>query len=279
MRCERRRIALTVALGVVALTVAGCGSQQDHRPSAAATGHPVERAFLQAMQPHHHAALELTEVAAHRARSADVRRIAEGIAATQGPEIERMRKIHLRLFKTPLVPDETAHEQLGLSAREAGMGHGDPVARLTRATAFDRAFLGEMIAHHEGAVRMARAVLARTHDAELRALARGIVTTQEKELEEMKAVRAARYAGDTPAPEVGRGEPKGGHDRRRGRRGGERPGADDAEVDGGSRGRRGAPTRGGRDVVCPGSPRAPARSGCPKRRRARRPRPDSLTPR
>jgi uncharacterized protein (DUF305 family) len=58
--------------------------------------------------------------------------------------------------------------QLGLSAKEAGMDHMDGAAMIRGERPFDRAFVEEMIPHHEGATRMAEAVLARTRDQELR---------------------------------------------------------------------------------------------------------------
>jgi uncharacterized protein (DUF305 family) len=50
---------------------------------------------------------------------------------------------------------------------------------------FDRAFLEEMIVHHEGAVLMAREVLKISEKTELRNLANEIITAQEKEIEMM----------------------------------------------------------------------------------------------
>ncbi len=50
----------------------------------------------------------------------------------------------------------------------------------------DRVFLAEMIVHHEGAVDMAEAVLARGKHPELKELAGDIVTAQTKEIAQMK---------------------------------------------------------------------------------------------
>jgi uncharacterized protein (DUF305 family) len=45
-----------------------------------------------------------------------------------------------------------------------------------------------MVAHHEGAVAMAREVLGAGTNAEVRALASGVVATQEAEIEEMRGM-------------------------------------------------------------------------------------------
>ena len=52
--------------------------------------------------------------------------------------------------------------------------------------AFDQVFLTEMIAHHEGAVEMAKMVLEQSNRPELKQLANEIITAQEKEITQMK---------------------------------------------------------------------------------------------
>lgn len=51
---------------------------------------------------------------------------------------------------------------------------------------FDRAFLQEMIIHHQGAVDMAKMVLDRSNRQELRKLAEEIISAQNNEIDMMK---------------------------------------------------------------------------------------------
>lgn len=51
----------------------------------------------------------------------------------------------------------------------------------------DRHFIEEMIPHHEGAIAMAKLALERSKRAEVRSLAEGIITAQEKENRDMRA--------------------------------------------------------------------------------------------
>ncbi len=51
---------------------------------------------------------------------------------------------------------------------------------------FDKAFLSEMITHHQGAVEMAKAVLKTSKRPELIKLANDIISAQTKEIEMMK---------------------------------------------------------------------------------------------
>lgn len=51
---------------------------------------------------------------------------------------------------------------------------------------FDRAFLAEMIVHHEGAVSMAEQALTNASHAELKQMAQDIITPQTSEIAQMK---------------------------------------------------------------------------------------------
>ncbi len=56
----------------------------------------------------------------------------------------------------------------------------------SKGDSFDKAFLEEMIVHHEGAVDMAELVLGKSDRPELRKLAEEIIAAQTKEIGDMK---------------------------------------------------------------------------------------------
>lgn len=58
---------------------------------------------------------------------------------------------------------------------------------------FDKAFLEEMIVHHEGAIEMAEMLLANTQRPELKMLGENIIAAQTGEVEIMKGWLAAWY--------------------------------------------------------------------------------------
>ncbi len=87
-------------------------------------------------------------------------------------------------------------------ARMDDMGHGsmskmmdDMAAGLKDKTGddFDKAFLDEMIVHHEGAVDMANTVLEKSKREELRNLANDIIAAQTTEIEQMNAWKKAWF--------------------------------------------------------------------------------------
>lgn len=181
-----RVLKLAASLGalVVTVLVAACGG--DDKPDP-------QQAFLQAMVPHHRSAVEMAQVAQTEGRTAFVKNLSSDIIRTQTGEIGQMGRIHERLFDAPLTPDEGAYSALGLSAREAGMNHMDGANTIRGKRPFDRAFVDEMLSHHEGATRMAEAALAKTDDRELRDLETGIIAAQKKEIAEMKRFREREY--------------------------------------------------------------------------------------
>ncbi len=151
------------------------------------------------MIPHHQSAIAMARVAKHRARHPQITELADAIITAQAREIRQIKRIHRRLFDEPILPNEDAHEALGLSAEGAGMAHTDSTAELNDARPFDKAFIDGMVSHHQGAVRMALAVRDETADDEIGALANAIVTTQSNEIEAMNQWRDAWYGAPSPA--------------------------------------------------------------------------------
>ncbi|CAA9492504.1 MAG: hypothetical protein AVDCRST_MAG17-858 [uncultured Solirubrobacterales bacterium] len=183
-----RSFKLPTALGVLVLAVfvAACGGSEQPDP---------QQAFLQSMVPHHRSAVDMAEVAETEAQTEFVKNLASEITRTQTEEIGQMGQIHRRMFDAPLKPDMGAHMALGLSAQQAGMNHMDGANTIRGKKPFDRAFVDEMIPHHQGAMRMAEAVLAKTDDPRLRSLGEGIIAAQRKEVGEMKRFREREYGG------------------------------------------------------------------------------------
>ena len=208
-------LVLTAAIGLGWLIGAQSDHDMDsghdmHEPAAAARDDSdVERGFLAAMVPHHQSGIDMADIALDHAAAAEIKRLARAIRDTQGDEIERMELIHRRLFDAPLKPDEDAHAALGLTMEEAGMGHDEAMMReLASARPFDRAFVDEMVPHHEGAIAMAKVLLERTDDAELKQLGQAIIDAQQREIAAMNDFRTKEYGGPVPDEKPSGG---GGH--------------------------------------------------------------------
>jgi uncharacterized protein (DUF305 family) len=192
----RLRPALPIALA--ALVAAGLGACGDDNSSS--SNDQTQRAFLEAMVPHHQSAVEMARVARRRAEHPEIRELAGAIVSAQEKEIAQMRRIHRRVFGGPLLPNADAHAQLGLSPEQAGMVHGEDAVRTLRTEKpFDRAFIDAMIPHHQGAIRMARVMVAEGGNTKILELADAIVGAQAQEIREMNRWRADWYGADSPA--------------------------------------------------------------------------------
>lgn len=64
---------------------------------------------------------------------------------------------------------------------------------------FDKTFISEMIAHHVGAVEMAKLSEKQAKHDEIKLLSKDIITAQEKEISEMRQWQIQWGYGSTPA--------------------------------------------------------------------------------
>jgi len=171
---------LPVLLAAGALTVAGCGDDNSSSDTgAAAAGNAVDRAFIADMVPHHQSAVTMAKIAQERGESAFVKQLADDIVRTQNQEIDVMRREDQTLA-------EAGIEKGSLGVAEHMMGMDADVQSLKTAKPFDKAFITEMIPHHEGAVTMANAELSKGKSTKLKLLAQDIITAQEREIAAMR---------------------------------------------------------------------------------------------
>jgi uncharacterized protein (DUF305 family) len=137
--------------------------------------------FAQMMIPHHEQAVELATLAETHTTNPKILDLAARIKAAQAPEISQMRG----WLKTA---------GMGMSGSDnmamPGLVSDADMATIKAASGakFDKLFLVHMIAHHEGAITMANDVLKTSTNDEVISLAKTIVTSQQAEIDEMKAL-------------------------------------------------------------------------------------------
>ncbi|MEU9414683.1 DUF305 domain-containing protein [Streptomyces sp. NPDC048272] len=207
-----RILRAALAAGLL-FTLAGCrgnGAADDARddaPVVVAPGRPGEKArtispeqaarerpddspnaadqtYVRHMIEHHGQALTMSALAPTRASAEGVKRVAERIAAAQRPEIGAMEKWRARH------PEPTAGAGTHDHAAMPGMATRGQLADLAaaRGADFDRLFLTLMIAHHEGAVKMAGEALAGGNNVAVEEMATEVVATQSAEIHRMRAM-------------------------------------------------------------------------------------------
>jgi len=138
--------------------------------------------FLQMMIPHHEQAVEMSALAPSRTQNAAVLKLASQIEAAQGPEIAQM-KSWLTEWNEPLAMSGSSDHGEG-----SGMMTTEQMSALEQANgaAFDKLYLQDVVAHHEGAVAMAQQELDSGENPQVKALAQAIIDGQTKEINEMQ---------------------------------------------------------------------------------------------
>ena len=144
--------------------------------------------FMRGMIHHHRQALLMTGWAPERARSRDVRLMAQRMASVQEGEIEiGERWLDARGF-------DAGHDHDGSSSSMPGMLTPAQLDRLEAADGdtFDRLFLRYMTRHHQGAITMVRELIDEGGglETEVNVFARGIESDQEIEIQRMQQVLA-----------------------------------------------------------------------------------------
>lgn len=196
---NKKFLTLSGTAIAAAITMAGCanggGSMpgMSHSPtesSTAATTAPAvdhnvaDTTFAQMMIPHHAQAVEMSDIILKKKDiPAEVTTLATQIKAAQAPEIEKMTG-WLKTWNESATPSAGAHSGHNMS----GMMSAEDLSKLESAqgVAAARLFLTQMIAHHEGAVMMAKTEESGGQNPEAVELSKAIITAQEKEIQEMK---------------------------------------------------------------------------------------------
>jgi uncharacterized protein (DUF305 family) len=149
-------------------------------------GRYSDRAFIDAMVPHHQGAVDMAEVALGNADHEEIRSLAEDIVSAQEAEIEELKAIKQQEFGTSEVPMAMSDQEM------KAMGMTDP-SELATKDPFDKAFIDAMIPHHRSAIEMASVALRESDNAQIKKIARAIVYAQKKEIAQMQRWREEWY--------------------------------------------------------------------------------------
>lgn len=186
-------VVVSVALVAGTLALTACGGPAGNSTPAGGTYGDADVAFATGMIVHHAQAVQMADMALAHASSSEVKELAAAIKkAAQGPEIERMSGC-LTSWGMP-VPETMGHtmEMTGGSMDSAmgGMMSEQDMTTLSKTSgpAFDRAWLTEMTAHHQGAVTMAQAELKAGSNADAMQVARDIMSSQTAEITRMQGM-------------------------------------------------------------------------------------------
>ena len=221
----RRTRMLAACAGIAAVVgIAGCSTSDSGSDSASSTNTEASRnatssqsasadstkhnaadvTFNQMMIPHHQQAIAMADLVPSRTENTAVRELATQIKNAQQPEIDQMTQ-RLASWGVSTAPDSQGTENQG-SMDHGTMDHGSmdmgnggggmgmmsaqemTAMENARGQEFDTLWLKGMIAHHQGAIDMAKTELANGIDPASRALAEQITTSQQAEIDRMRSM-------------------------------------------------------------------------------------------
>ena len=150
--------------------------------------------FIEQMIPHHEDAITMANLALTRAEHLEIKTLAGDIIKAQSEEIDQMKLWYKSWFGNN-VPDLSSSMgyDMGMMMRGGMMGNETDIKTLENAKPFDKEFIEQMIPHHQMAVMMAQMLSRSTNRPEMKRLAENIISTQTKEINQMREWYRAWY--------------------------------------------------------------------------------------
>lgn len=181
-------------MAALAVAVSSCGGLAPPDRSASpvdasqaapdATHNADDVAFARDMMPHHQQAVEMSAMVPSRSDNPALLVVANHISSDQQAELLTLQGL-LAQWGESSVPHHGHGDPAGMTI--SGMVDDRTLNQLRslRGKDFDALWISAMIGHHQGAITMAKTVLARGSSAEARRLADMIITAQRREIAQM----------------------------------------------------------------------------------------------
>lgn len=155
-----------------------------YKQYAAMTGETYDRNFIANMMAHHEGAVDMAKLALASAKHQELKDMANDIISAQEAEIAQMTS-YQEDWGYPSTSSENMmdHSAMGMMDDMAGM-----TTELEGKTGdeFDKAFIEQMIMHHQSAIDMAAPGEQNAQHQEVKDLTKAIVSAQTKEIQQMK---------------------------------------------------------------------------------------------
>jgi len=151
----------------------------------------IDSHFIEQMIPHHQDAISMAKVAQAKAQHSEIKQLANNIIDSQSKEINQMQDWYKKWFGKDLPSGSQVMNQHGMMETNSQthmsmMGDDTDLKTLDNSSQFDKAFIEQMIPHHQMAVMMANMLLDGSDRPEMKELANNIVSAQTKEINEMR---------------------------------------------------------------------------------------------
>jgi len=147
----------------------------------------IDEHFIEQMIPHHDGAVVMAKLALTKATHSEIKILAGAIIKAQNKEIEDMQSWYKDWFGKDVSKAGVSIMGGGMMSQNGmHMGGQEDIQTLENANDFDKAFIEEMIPHHQLAIMMAQMLKSGTNRPEMLSLANNIIESQSKEIGEMQ---------------------------------------------------------------------------------------------
>ncbi len=148
----------------------------------------IDQHFIEQMIPHHDGAIAMANLALLKATRPEIKILARAIINAQEKEIKEMRGWYKDWFRKDVSTQNTFSMMSGGMMSQGGMHMGgqEDIQILENADDFDKAFIENMIPHHQLAIMMAQMLRSGTNRSEMLSLADNIIESQSREIKEMQ---------------------------------------------------------------------------------------------
>lgn len=155
-----------------------------YKQYAAMTGETYDRNFIANMIAHHQGAVTMAQLALTNAKHQELKDMANDIISAQNGEISQMKSWQQAWgYPSSSSDNMMDHSAMGMMDEMSGM---ENELKGKTGDEFDKAFIEQMIMHHQGALDMAAPGEKNAEHQEVKDLTKAIVTTQTKEIKQMK---------------------------------------------------------------------------------------------
>lgn len=155
-----------------------------YKQYAAMTGETYDRNFIANMIAHHQGAVTMAQLALTNAKHQELKDMANDIIPAQNGEISQMKSWQQAWgYPSSSSDNMMDHSAMGMMDEMSGM---ENELKGKTGDEFDKAFIEQMIMHHQGALDMAAPGEKNAEHQEVKDLTKAIVTAQTKEIKQMK---------------------------------------------------------------------------------------------
>lgn len=155
-----------------------------YKQYAAMSGETYDRNFIANMIAHHQGAVDMAKLAQKNAKHQELKDMANDIISAQEGEISQMTAWQKEWgYPSSSSDNMMDHSAMGMMDEMAGM---ENELKGKTGDDFDKAFIEQMIMHHQSAIDMAAPGEQNAKHQEVKDLSKAIVSAQTKEIQQMK---------------------------------------------------------------------------------------------